>query len=185
MSDGPVGNVFPDHIADLRAACMRGIVVALDDTGQMQTVDVQTHDGALRTGVEVYQPFGIATAPPVVGSVALLLAVGADPGDLVAIVLVTPAARMGGLDPGETVLYGMGGARVAIGSDGSVEVMSATSVTISAPDGVTVQGNVTINGSLNATGSVADSVRSMAADRALYDEHTHPGGASSPPAPQQ
>lgn len=181
----PVGNAFPDHIADLRGVCMRGLVVGLNDAGQMQTVDVQTHDGATRTGIEVYQPFGIATAPPAVGSVALLLAVGADPGDLVAIVLVTPAARMGALDAGETVLYGMGGARVAIGSDGSVEVMAATSVTISAPAGLTVQGNVTITGSLNASGSVADGVRSMAADRTIYDEHTHPGGASSPPSPQQ
>jgi phage gp45-like len=35
-------------------------------------------------------------------------------------------------------------------------------------------GNATFNGSMNATGNVSDGTRSMAADRAIYNSHTHP-----------
>ena len=185
-------SILDETVGDLRAGVMRGLVLAVDDTGQMQRVDVQTHDGAVRAGIEVYQPFGSSAAPIAVGSVALLLAVGADVGDLVALPLLTPAGRFGGLAPGECVVYGADGSRVAIRQGGTIEVLagetvliSAPGVTIQAPNGCTVVGDLSVQGSITATGDVTDRTRSMAADRAIFDQHTHPPQVSDPPSPQQ
>ena len=51
------------------------------------------------------------------------------------------------------------------------------------PGGLTVTGNVLVNGSITATDNITDHTRSMQADRELYNSHTHsgiePGSASS------
>ena len=54
--------------------------------------------------------------------------------------------------------------------------------------GITVVGDVTITGNLAASGHVSDGVRTMAADRAIYNGHNHPGdsgGTTGAPNPQQ
>lgn len=168
-----------DHTQDFRGAVMRGLVLAVDDTGEMQMVDVQTHDGAIRARIEVYQPFGFASGPVAIGSAVLLLAIGGDPGDLVALPAITPSARLGNCAPGQTVLYALGGSQVSLTPSGAVIIAGATKIFLQAPQGVEVDGDLT------ATGNISDATRSMAADRVLYDEHTHPNGAGSPPTPQQ
>ncbi len=185
-------DLLNETVGDLRGVVTRGLVVGIDDTGQLQRVDVQTHGGAVRAAIEVYAPFGVATAPIALGSVVLLLAVGGDPGDMVALPPVTPSGRFGGLAPGECVVYGADGARVAMRQGGTIEVLAGTSVLISAPEvvvqapnGVTIAGDVTIQGSLTASGNVADGVRSMAADRALFNQHSHPPQVTDPPTPSQ
>jgi phage gp45-like len=80
---------------ELRGTVMRGLVQRIDDTGPVQTVDVVTHDAMLRTEIEVWQPYGLATKPPAVGSVVLLLANGADPGDLIALPPIAPTPLAG------------------------------------------------------------------------------------------
>jgi hypothetical protein len=59
------------------------------------------------------------------------------------------------------------------------------------PDGTfELKGNLKLIGALHATGgiisdvSIADDVRSMAADRAIYNRHTNPGNGTSPPPEQ-
>jgi phage gp45-like len=137
-----------ETIQELRGTAMRGLVLAVDDTGDVQTVDVQTHDGMLRAGIEVFQPYGVATCAPSVGSVVQLAAIGADPGDLIALPPVCPAARYGGLQSGEVVLYDAGGDRVALRQGGTVEVLGATSILIAVGTMsiVVTQGSITIDG---------------------------------------
>ncbi len=147
---------------ELRGTAMRGLVQAVNDTGAMQTVDVITHDGMLRSAIEVYQPFGLSTAAVAVGSVVHLLAMGADPGDLVALPAVTPGLRFGGLAPGEVVLYDATGDRVALRQGGIVDVLAASQVNLAVggisiamtTSGITITGNVAIVGTLTVTGNV-------------------------------
>jgi len=51
------------------------------------------------------------------------------------------------------------------------------------PGGLTVTGNVLVNGSITATDNISDHTRSMQADREIYNGHAHsgiePGSASS------
>ncbi len=166
-------------IMELRGAAMRGLVQRVDDNGPMQLVDVLTHDGMLRTGIEVYQFAGLATAPIAAGAVVQLAAIGADPGDLIALPAVHPAARFGGLAPGEAVLYNLtDGSRVAIRNGGTIEILAATEVKITVPN-VTITASATLNGTLTVSGDVI-----VAGTSFLTHDHPDPqGGVTGAPVP--
>ena len=149
-----VAHRLDETIQELRGASMRGLVQAIHDTGEVQTVDVVTHDGMLRAGIEVFQFYGIATCAPAVGSVVQLAAIGADPGDLVALPPICPAARYGGLLPNEVVIYDASGQRLALRQGGVVQLLGATSITLAVGNasltitesGIATTGTLTNNG---------------------------------------
>ena len=91
-------------VGDLRATIVRGVVRAVNDGGALQTVDVETADGFIRAGVEVMQVFGHAGMPPAEGIGCILLAVGGDPGNYVALPLASPARRFGNQPAGDSTL---------------------------------------------------------------------------------
>lgn len=190
-----------ETIQEMRGGIARGLVTRVDDSGPMMLVDVQTASGLTRAGIEVYQLAGFACAPLAEGSVVLLLAVGADPGDLVALGPVVPAARYGNLLPGEAVIYNLSdGSRIAFRQGGACELRSAASILLESPTvtinagggatvtaNVSVTGNVTVTGNVSVTGDISDSIGSMASMRAIYDRHNHTdaqGGTTGLPTPQ-
>ncbi len=95
---------------------------------------------------------------------------------------------------------------IKIADDGTITITSAVKVTIDCPD-TEITGDVQINGGLTHTGTygssggaittpgtiqstgsdVIDQVRSMAADRTIYNGHTHPetGSVTQPPNQQE
>ena len=77
----------------IRSIVSRGVVGKSDDSQETQTVDVAQWAGVERTAVEVLQPFGVASRAPENGLV-LLLAVGGDQGDLVALPWPEPGLRL-------------------------------------------------------------------------------------------
>ena len=177
-------------IGDLRSIIVQGVVLAVHDGGQVQTIDVQTHDGVIRSGIEVMQTFGFASRAPVAGARVQLLAVGADPGHMVALPVANPAVRFGALADGEAVMYGADGARVAIRAGGVIEILGGHQLTITcpgvvvtAPSGVTILGNVMITGDLTVSGMVSDHLGPMQTMRDDYNHHHHASLASDP-APQ-
>lgn len=117
----------------LRGLITRATVGTIDDTGQMQTVDVSGRAGAALTGVEVVQPFGFSSVPED-GAMVIVLAVGGDQGDPVALPVSAPGARMGKLAAGEAVMYGRDGSRVHIKADGTIDVLSSKAVHVAIPD---------------------------------------------------
>lgn len=131
----------------IRGMVSIGIVQSVDDGGEVQTVTVMTADGALRADVEVMQMFGFASMPPSAGAICLLLAVGADPANLRALPVATPAARFGGMAAGESAIYAVDGSRVHIKAGGVIEIWAGTSLTINAPE-------VTMTGVLNVAKDV-------------------------------
>ncbi len=143
-----------ETIQELRGASMRGLVKAVYDTGEVQTVDVVTHDNMVRSGIEVFQFYGFATCAPAVGSVVQLAAIGADPGDLIALPPICPAARYGGLAPNEVVVYDAGGQRLALRAGGVVQIMAASTLTLQVgtttltmtSTGIATTGTLTNNG---------------------------------------
>jgi phage baseplate assembly protein V len=147
----------------LRGLALRGLVHRVDDAGAAQRLDVETHEGVLRSGVELLQPYGLASAAAA-GGMTVVLALGGDQGDLVALPVAQPAARMGGLGPGQVALYDDTGARVLLSADGKVSVTAAAEVVVTVgatvlrvtPGGVAITGHLTVAGNIQASGTVSD-----------------------------
>lgn len=158
-------------VHDMRAAIRLGVVLSVEDGGQAQTVTVQAHDGSIRRGVEVMQPFGFAAAAPAAGAICVLLAIGGDPSHLVALPIAAPGARFGDQAPGEATIYGIDGSRVAIRAGGGVEIWAATEVTIHAPL-VRIKGDLVVEGDISDRNGAHGTFGDL---RTAYDVHTHPG----------
>ena len=153
---------------DARAHLVKGVVLSVDDSGDVQTVTVRTHDGFVRSDIPVNMPFGMASMPPLDGATVVLMAIGGDPANYEALPIGNPARRFGNQGHGETVLYGHDGSRVHIRTGGTVEVWGAAAVKINAPNvSIVATGTVTItaaetvingplavNGPINATGTI-------------------------------
>lgn len=143
----------------LRGQAVRGLVVSVRDGGIAQTVDVETHDGVIRSGVEVLQPFGVASRAPD-GAITVVIAMGGDEGDMLALPPGCPGVRFGALQPGETVLYDADGNRVHLRAGGVVEVKAAGKVVVEAPEVeitapiVRITGDVEVTGKITATGEI-------------------------------
>lgn len=113
----------------IRGIVSRAVVRKTSDSGEMQTADVTTHHKVDRDGVEIVQPFGVASRPRS-GGLMVVLAVGGDQGDLVGLPIGLPEDRLGGLEEGETAVYGADGSRVHVKADGSIDVKAQTLVTV-------------------------------------------------------
>ncbi|RXT52924.1 hypothetical protein B6S44_19485 [Bosea sp. Tri-44] len=106
-----------------RGVVARAAVRSTNDKGGSQTATVEVHRHVERTDVEVLGVSGVSTRPPA-GGEAIVLAVGGDQGDLVALPLQAPGNRMGGLEEGEVAVHNLKGDRVHVKKDGSIESTS-------------------------------------------------------------
>jgi len=170
-----------EDAAALRGQALRAVVHRVDDGGGLQALDVETHEGVVRSGVEVLHPYGVASAPPA-GALCVVLAIGGDQGDLVALPAASPAGRLGGLGAGEVALYDDAGNRVHLAAGGTIHIMAATAVRV-VVGGAELRVNaagVHITGDLFVSGQVSDANGSMQEMRGRYNQHTHGGPPASP-----
>lgn len=150
-----------EDAASLRGQVVRAVVHSINDGGGSQALTVETHQGVIRTGVEVLQPYGLASKPAA-GGLTVLLAIGGDQGDMVALP-AAGGARLG-VEDGEAALYTDEGTRVHLRGGGLVEVAAATSVEVVVggtllrvtASGVQITGNLVVTGNITATGTVSD-----------------------------
>lgn len=117
-------------VGNLRGLLGYAVVNSVDDTGGAQTVNVSTGTGVDRADVEVLEAFGFSSVPPADGAVTVVLALGGDPGNLVAFQVANPWTRFGGKKPGEAVMYGLDGSRVHIRQGGIVEIWAGAAVVV-------------------------------------------------------
>ncbi|MCA7118175.1 MAG: phage baseplate assembly protein V [Acidibrevibacterium sp.] len=121
--------------------------------------------------------WGLA-APPSPGDQVLVIA---HEGDSEHGIIVGGAFSLAAPPPqapaGEFWLVHQSGSFVKLLADGSIAVNATT---------LNVTGNLSVNGTITATGDVADGHGTLASLRATYDEHTHTvtGTTTSPPSPQ-
>lgn len=113
----------------LRSIVLRAVARASADTGESQTLDVTIAHGVDRSAVEVLQPFGLASRAPAGGAV-IVLAVGGDTGDLVALPAGMPGLRLGGLGEGESAIYSVDGSRVHCKVGGVIEIRASSSILV-------------------------------------------------------
>ena len=158
-----------------RTHIVRGLVQSANDAGAAQTVTVTTHDGVTRADVPVMQPYGFSSSAPIDGAVTLVLSVGGDAGDPVALTVGNLSFRFGKLGTGEVVMHDLDGNRVHIRAGGTIEVWAASQVTINAP-------NVVINGNLTVSGDISDqngTHGTVAVLRGDYNAHKHGGSPTT------
>lgn len=72
----------------------------------------------------------------------------------------------------------------------AIHLPEGATYSLVAEGGVSIKGDVDIDGSLTASNNISDKTRSMTADREIYNSHQHPGispgkGSSLPPEQQQ
>jgi len=173
----------------------RGRITGTDDTGTVQTVQAQLNALETRDGTPRLAEFGFTSNPPAKSDVVFLFLSG-NRSNGVAIATNHQPSRPTGLQPGEVQVYDLWGKSIYFTeNDGIVidakntpiTVNNATTVTINASSEVVLNTpKLQVNGDIVATGDITDKVRSMAADRSLYDQHGHPGNSvTAPPSPQQ
>lgn len=150
------------EVYDQRGSLVRAVVLATDDATPLQTIVAQPHDGVTVSSVEVVLPWGVVSvAPP--GAIAVLAAIGGDPADRMALGVVHPGARAGGAPAGTCGWADAGGNRMLILPGGLVEIVAATSVTVTVggvswqitPAGVTITGELTVTGAIHGTADSA------------------------------
>lgn len=154
-------SVIRNIVGNIRGAVAYALVNAVNDAGAAQTVDVSTGSGVDRASVEVAQAFGFSSVPPSGGAVGVVIEIGGDPSNLIALPLGNPSARFAGLLPGEVVIYAADGSRVHIRQGGNIEVwagnnllINTKSSVVNAPEGITINSNLQITGNLSLTGNL-------------------------------
>lgn len=170
----------------------RGRVTVSDDSKAAQMLQVRLGAMETRDDTPRMAEFGFTSRPPV-GSDAIVIFVGGDRSNGVAIATGHQASRPTGLLEGETMVYDQWGKSIRFTKAGGIVVQAAgADVTVNNAVNVTVNASteVTLNtplvhctGDLVVDGNISDGVRSMAADRVIYNGHTHPvsGSATLPP----
>ena len=170
-----------------------GRVTFSDDSRSAQLLQVKLNDSETRDDTPRIAEFGLTSRPPD-GSDVLVVFLGGDRSKGVVVATAHQASRPKGLLAGETMLYDLWGKSVYLTKAGGivveaqgapVTVSNATTVTINAADSVElVTPLLHVTGDIVADGNITDSVRSMAADRGLFNSHTN-GSGTTTPSPQQ
>ena len=124
----------------IRALITYARVLRVDDSGELQLLQIEGYLSETREGVERIGEFGFASNPPT-DSQAVVLARGGSRGKLLVIGIEDRRFRPKNLPSGSSEIYAQNGTRVRVNADGSIEI-----------DGATVTINTTGDTEVNATG---------------------------------
>jgi phage baseplate assembly protein V len=165
----------------LRLAISLAFVQRVDDSHGLQGLQISLLPGEIKNGVPRVQEYGF-TSVPEAGAEAIVLALGGDRANLVAIAVDDRRYRPTGLAAGETVLYSKFGQRVWLKADGSIELTPAAGQPVKVNGDLTASGAINAGGNVIAGGDVQDSAGTIAAARQVFDAHVHPeqGVAGNP-----
>lgn len=135
---------------------IRGIVTALVE-GVIKRFSATGRVGETFENREYLQHYGL-TSRPLPGAELIILREG---NNIIAVASDDRRYRLQ-LAEGEVALYDDQGQSVHLRQGGIIHIKALTKVTIDTP-------------LLEVTGDITDGVRSMAADRSIYNAHNHPG----------
>jgi phage gp45-like len=169
----------------VRSLLSRGTVLLTAERG-LEQMQVALHVGEVRNNVERFGQYGF-TSRPHPGAEVVVGAIGGDRGHCVVLAVEDRRYRIKSLAAGEVAIYTDEGDSIVLKRGRVIEISTGT---LRVSGAVEVIGNVTVTGDVTSSGNVADGVRSMAADRVIFNTHVHSGvesGSSStaPPTQQQ
>lgn len=161
----------------VEAMVARSIINSIKYMDGVQVVQLSVLADETMDDIEHMQEFGFASGPPA-GSSALVLSVAGERGHMV-VVATDNAEHRPEVEPGESMLYNEFGVTLKLNKDGELELDAPVKVIVTAPI-ISLIGDLDVTGNITATGNITDLVRSMAADRTIYNTHLHPGVTSGP-----
>ncbi len=148
--------VFRRFVAPLvrriRMICGRGVVDVINDARLMQELQFRALDREVLDGVEHWQPYGFTYHPLPGGEVLYICPLG-DRSHVIAIAVADRKFRPKNSEPGEVVIYDDLGKSIRMARNGDVHI-TAPRVLIDA--NVQINGDVEVDGSLHATGTILD-----------------------------
>ncbi|MFA7942068.1 phage baseplate assembly protein V [Pseudomonas brenneri] len=190
---GDSGGVLQRMMRRIQLATGWGRVTFSDDSQAAQLLQVKLNDSETRDGTPRIAEFGFTSRPPE-GSDVLMVFLGGDRSKGVVVATAHQASRPANLLEGESMVYDVWGKSIYLTKSGGiiveakgapVTVNNATTVTINAADLVQMNTPVLrVSGDIEAGGNVKDKTRTMADDRALFNQHTN-GSGTTTPSPQQ
>lgn len=190
---GDFGGVLQRMMRRIQLATGWGRVTLSDDSKTAQILQVKLNDSETRDGTPRIAEFGFTSRPPL-GSDVLIVFLGGDRSKGVVVATAHQASRPTNLQEGEAMVYDLWGKSIYLTKSGGiivdakgtpVTVNNATTVTINAAEAVQMNTPVLrVSGNIEAGGNVKDKVRTMAADRTLFNQHTN-GSGTTTPSPQQ
>lgn len=191
----------------IRNLIARGIFQLADDSKNVQTIQHTLLANEVRSNVERPQQYGF-TSHPLPGMPTITVCHGGQRDNASVICVYDHKHRPKGMQAGEVAIYTHEGTKISLLNGNrivieaaqsaqiaaqSVQIDANTGVTITAPV-VTINGNLQVNGTINATGKIKsdtdleDSFGTLANNRTKYNQHTHTesgGGTTSTPTPTQ
>lgn len=102
----------------------RAVVRLADDSGGIQSLQLDILDGETRDGIERIQQYGL-TSRPLDGAEAVVLFVDGSREHGLIVSVDDRRYRVASLEPGEVCLYNDQGAKATLKADGSIEVTAA------------------------------------------------------------
>jgi len=166
-------------------------ITAVDDSKAIQKLQIKLGKDEVRENINHIQQYGFTSHPKPQSECAVIF-VGGNRDHGLVIAVDDSRYRLKSIGEGEVALYSDEGDVIHLKRGNKIEIKSATSVRIDAPD-TTITGNVSIAGNVSVAGttavegalssstSVTDSTSTMQAMRTIYNGHKH--GSSSGPAP--
>jgi phage baseplate assembly protein V len=149
----------------------RGVVKLINDGLKLQHVQISLLAEEVHDDVERFQNYGF-TSVPFPGAEALVVAVGGDRGHSIVVAVDDRRYRLQGLEQGEVALYTDEGDQIVLRRGGQIEIRGGTSILLKATE-VRVEGNLSVKGTVRATGDVADSKGEMEGIRGTFNVHVH------------
>lgn len=135
----------------VRSILMRGILQRVDDSKELQQMQVSRLEGEVLDECDRVGQWGFNSVPPA-GAEVVIVQIGGN-ADHHVILGVDDSGRPR-LGPGETAIYDAHGSKVHVANDGSVVIVASGYVnivagTVTVSGNLVIDGNVTIGGLLN------------------------------------
>ena len=198
----------------IKGLVSRSIVKSVDDTGEIQSLQLELCSGELKDGVKRYQNYGFSSNPPI-ESEGVAVLVGASKHDCIAVNVENRKFRFKNMKSGEVVLYTDEGDSIAFKRDHKIMIDASEGghVQINSSE-VSITGNLTVDGNINGNsdvvikkklevsgkisgaeslevkkdlevkGSIQDKQGSLEKIRTTYNGHAHGNAGADRPIPQ-